>query len=1404
MADVIIDTIANKFPSIKNFKEGSQFINISDAKIYTLTDGDWVELSSIKPGDFYRVKSLDNALFKVNDDLKLQRVDITDVTETKTLDTTTEKGIINYFLKNYSPKTAKVLNTNNITFSSMEIFLPIILDNLDSFLKQSYQQGQNNINDWLREQGFVKDGIVTDKEPTTEDLRNFAVVLCRSLSRTGKLADNTIGYNKLFNDLLTKKYSMNVKGAAEEYSLKEILEKLRTQNYLYSVKKDIALRNITNHRFTGDTFGIKKDKQGNVITFGKFITDQITQSWFTLINKDNLINKLTDNNLIKTNYRSLLSQLNQKDINCWNFYSVLEQLHNELNKGDIKDNIVSDISAIVKNYNPDSLIFLAERLMEASSDINVQQKREELNPEELDETLKASYIVFANSEDKLTGLKKLKSLMKQYGFTGYDDRAYLKVNPNQYRMRNNILVDDKKLIQPKTLDVVDTEAWKYLLLPESSVDRSRIDQRLEALDEKTLGSIAESLRNEFVIKALEKYYTSAFMKDYLKEQGIKLEEKDYDYIADYKDNLYNDLEKTTGLIKDTKPMIQRAQALIDAVVSQSQNRQIDEDDVSGDANVTELHVRDMLKNIRYIFDSLSIYIEDYKDNNLENLNFQDMIKDMTSDSKINDLFTINYIELVNLLKGELTGNFKELVTMLSKFANIDKVNLESIVDKQTLKNIPPTFVQEAHEKSKDLVEYIERAVMNVLGDKQSKAKVIQEDTELSKSQEDLSTMLKSLGKYNNFVGLLKTAYKKFNIDELEEFLKDLQQKDNVLITNKNALTQDLNRDISLLYTTAKSLISFLSLTDTTKIKQSVQDFISQASKYADIYPNDISIDFVRLNFNEITNIIEDILEDKDTRYSYESILKNILDGNVDLNKVKVEPIDVKSSAIFELFEKLSISTFDNNIIQTILDTAKQSDVELDADTLVCYVANKLFYKYRQTLGAKPDDKEKTSLLEYLDYQKFNLTLDIADQFSSDKFSNIIKTLQVDAVDTKYFMNAETIFGRLKNQSLYRTVPDDVIKAMANYKVLDYINVSLYNHIVSSPVLKQLLDDCDAWDFSDKLINNVLPNCKLFDVKGDVIDTDTSKDLLNEVRANIVKPLEYRYLNLSDNIFRSIFNKLKDLNRYSLRKNAIAAAKLISQVLYQKGSIKSAHNFINKKINEKLSDKNVEKDLAMELKTIDSELQTNITDIETIIQKIYDIADLQLTKQIPDIKAYVNNTVNNDPILNKYTSIKFKYDKLADKYSLINDESTEVLPIDVTIDYALIQQERNQKLSGVNLDEANLIMDKLNVIYDILSKTYYNAMAKNLSDVKINAAQSLLKKTELLKTQLNDKLSTKAGVQLITNELVEAHVQALKDGLEAKLMTVTQKSNECFELTDSLSTLLSDVTLKIEKTKTMLV
>jgi len=1456
MADIVIDTIAKKFPPVENFKEGSQFINIADSKLYTLENNDWIEVRLINPGEYYRVKSLDNSLFKVNDDLNLQKIDIQDVSDTKTVDDNTDRNIVGYFLKNYSPKTSSVFKDNNITFSSMEILLPIILDNYKAFIDNSnlnYKQGLGIINDWLIKRGFVKDNKITDKEVTTEDLRNFAVVVCNSLASDGSASDSTLGYDRFLGNFLNTQYQINIKNVDKSYSLKDIFDKLRSQDYLYPPKKDIVLRNIINHEFTRDTFG---QSGNNGEEFNKLITKQLTLSWFSLIDKEGLLDKLSKNEFIQQNYKAQISQLSQASINCWNFYNKLNELSESLSSKNLNDDVVKDIETIIKNYNPDSLIFLVERLMEEASNINSQNKREDLDPSEIEEVLKSSYVVFANSEEKLKSLAKLKQLLSSYGFTNYDSRADLKVNPNMYRMRHNELVEDKKLIEPKTLDTTDTEAWRILCIQEADIDRSRVDQRLNALDVNTLASVAESLRNEYAIKALIKYYTEVYIKDYLKDKGSKLSDSDYETGVEYKpidlidekgnpiyetdingDPVYDTdfrgevrkdskgnpikvkkvkyeksegsklhllLKKLNELIKENKPKIQRAQALTDAIITQNQNRSLDMK--VNNVNTTDLRSRDMLKNIRFCLDSLCAYISDYKDGNLESLSFESIVSDMNSNPEINSLFVINYMELVNLLKSDLTGSFKDLTQLLAKFNDIENIDIDKVTDQKTLEELPPVFVQEAKEKAEDLVSYIERATMNILGKKQSESKLVEENSELEKSQEDLDTMLQSLNAYNKFVGIIRQALKEINVSDVEDFLKTLQQKDNVMIANKNALSQELNRDISLLYTTAHSLVSFLNLSDTTKIKQSIQDLIAQAEKYGDIFPSDINIDFVKLNFNEIVNIIEDILTEKDTRYSYENILKNILEENKNLSEKAIDPVDTKNQNLFAIFQDLKIDTFNAETLQAIVDASTKKGIDVSPNAIIGYVANKLFYKYKQSLG-DVKDAEKTSFMEYLDYQKFNLTLDVADSFSNNTFSNTLKTLQLDAVDQKYFMNAATIFGRLKNQKLYRTVPDNVVKAMANYKVLDYINIALYNQIQNSSILKQLLDDCEDWDFSDKLISNVLPNCVLFDVKGDVIDAQNSSDLLTEVKSNIVKPLEYRYLNLSDNIFRSIFNKLKDLNRYSLRKNAIAAARLISSVIYQKGSIKSAYNYITESINNKLNDKSLDKNLANELKTIDSELKTQILDIENLIQKVYDIADKQLKETIPNIKTYINDAISKDPILQKYTVIKLKYDKLADRYSLLDDSSKDILPIDVTIDYALINSERNKSLSGFTDEEkkaVSKITEQLNTVYDVLGKTFYNAMAKNLSDSKINALQALIHKTDLLKTQLNDKLNSKTGKSLITKDTVENKVQTLKDDLEVKLMDVSKSSEECFDLTDELSTRLSDVNLKIEKTKTLLV
>lgn len=1543
MADITIDALidSNKrldkqLPSSDNYSEGSQIIDLKDSTLYILTDGVWIKQQTIKPGERYVVKSLDNAIYQVDNDFKLQRIFTEDIINNGNKETT----IVKVFLNEYAPRTSKIFEENDVTFSSMEIMLPVILDNWDGVFKNikfGSQAGQKELQDWLENNGFLENNSTTNKEVTTEDLRNFAVLLCSLLRETN---DNSVGYEKLLQKLLNTTYDINEKS----YSFKYILDSLRNHSYIYPSDKDIILRNIVNKEFLLDSFSFISDPRSSGesrdIGFNVYIRKQLSKTWYNLINKSNLMDEISNNEYIKNNFKSDIVNMNRNDIDCWEFYDSLVEISKSL---DSSDKLYQSIKTIIDTCNPKSLIFLVERLMEQSQNIEIKNLRKNITLEDSDDINKLNTTLesLAISNEKLSVLKRFKSLVDKYFFTKYDKRTDFIKNPNQYKNRKDVLIEDTELINPKTLSTVDTDAFKVLIDDETlGVNIKLIEDKINALasDKSKLNSFAENLKNPYVIQDLTKYYTGEYIKAALKEKGVEIPEGVFDiaqqtdveeridpltgepykefFKKDPRIQLSIDLKNITDLIKSTKSTIEYARTLADEISEQKYNKPVDdrlynaENDEGKPIKVKQVQARDILVNIDFMLSALATYINDYKENNLSNVNFNDIVNDMQNNPSINKLFSATYSKLINLIKTDLDPKVKELLLLFKKYEGIvDSLKLTDLsqqTDKMNLKKIPPVLVQEAQHKAKTLVTHIEDYVLTLKAENDRKPRFITKP----KTKDDSMYELRG---YNKFLRLLKTAAAyKFTSNDLEDFLKNILIKNDALMANKNLMSQELSRDISLLYTSAQSIIKFLNLKQGTDINKELQIFITKSSEYGSVYPKDINIDFIKVNLHEIVNIISDILNNKSTQYSYDEILNAIKNKNDNLYKVRVE--DVDSNELFSIFQDLKVSKFDPSLINNIVSTAQSKGISTSADYIISYVANKLFYLFRQTLihGSK---ENKPSLLEYLDHQKFNLTLDIADSFSNGKFSTLVSTFQLDNIDRKVFMNAEFRFNQLKNKKIYQSLKDEEIKAMANYKVFSHISFILFNTINNYDPLKELLKGCESWDFSDKLINNVLPQCKVYNIKGDIINTQNNTNILDEVKANIIKPLESSSQNSSDNVFRSLFNKVKELNRNSLKANAVLAAKLIKSVSSQKSKISSKYNSLNPKIVDKLNKINLElnskqqlvknkpadydqnmqlneklqkeynnlvvtqKDLKNELQelklnksykqskermidildtihkideklsknqqklskipksfydyikleddydklisvkdklqTLQSDLSQQSTSIKDEIDDIYNIASEQLKTYIPDIKKYISDTVEKDPILMKYTAITTKFGNAKDKYSVINEteDSDNILPVNIKIDEQLINKDQELVLDRSFNDEkreaVNSIKYKLNTAYDVLGKLYYNSGADKLSESKVNALQKLLLKIDSLKESLMNKINSRLSEsklysdKYVTKELVEQKIKSFKDNLYSKLATIVSKSDECYDKTEKLSILLNKINLTISEVESLI-
>jgi hypothetical protein len=109
-----------------------------------------------------------------------------------------------------------------------------------------------------------------------------------------------------------------------------------------------------------------------------------------------------------------------------------------------------------------------------------------------------------------------------------------------------------------------------------------------------------------------------------------------------------------------------------------------------------------------------------------------------------------------------------------------------------------------------------------------------------------------------------------------------------------------------------------------------------------------------------------------------------------------------------------------------------------------------------------------------------------------------------------------------------------------------------------------MQDCTDWDFSDKLINEVLKSSKIFNISGKLVDGN-----INDLRGNVALPLDQKYTmdNSFETKFRTIFNKLKNLSSVSINKNIVALMKVLNDTQYNFKSISRDIERLSKKLYE---------------------------------------------------------------------------------------------------------------------------------------------------------------------------------------------------------------------------------------------
>lgn len=1288
---------------------------------------------------------------------------------------------VDAFLDQYSPRLNKVLEDNKgVSFSRFEILLPIILDNYKALIQEnSDAKLQSNphrrnvskvIEQWLKNNGFVVDGKVTDKEITQQDMLNFAPYYCFVLydnklisKSSGEVGEDYTKYREINPSFFYKEREiLGLKSDDEEsvkYNFSSMISDLAKNGTIYPDNTDKLLRNLSVTDFNkADKTILGVDSKGASSYFEDFITKEITKSWNNLINKPSVVEFL----------KSIPEFSNQdwvignKDAN--RFYNKLKEAYT--NNTILQKN--EQIKNIIERCNPDSLLFLLQKIETTAT--------KQYNPGYAMKPSEDSQIesVFAGELDRLR--KVIKKL--------YTVSTVLDIGVPSSLLERIYDYELNRFIIPKNLEPIDPEVYKFLLQKEDiNVTLDSMKQTINSLSDTQLNSMHAALTNDNTIKYLQGWFASALTQKVLADDyKLDITNKEHSFIKNYK----SDLQLFKQTIEDYKGYIETYKTILKSILSG-----------------------------KFVFDSFDLkYGSKASKTDLGErtyaMIFKDKLKDLALFSKKNkyDINTINYNDVVNsnfVGKFVLDGN-----SLLSQLVKITDQNFSDLllrvkdfkIDESIKKADVLSIYKDSQEKAgrllKDLVAY----VGDVLRDKLNAPKTTIPNADLFVNRFRPQTLNQSkASKLESFLKSINVfqrhAASQFTENDLTEFFNTLYNRnDDLLSSVLSKSKQTLLSDIQNIEKTALNIIKFLNLNsikgDNLKVNMdSCLNQILNLSKdsfYFSILNKNIDLEFLQENKIEVMSAIYNILNSKNI--NYDTILNEILGFNKDL----LNNPNLKSMAQTPLEKRFvgflvknNISNFDaNNIINTIqtlkkTDPNSVKDFDINFNYIISFVAKVLFTSYVNS----SKDNDSTSFQNYLANQQFNLLLDVCNTLSVNKtaFTDLIVSGIQNISDKDYLLNAQNKFNDLINQSSYKFVPENVVKMISNYKVLSTIRAFLFSHISNDSMLKRLLEGCTDWDFSDELINKILSFSKIYNISGDLIDGD-----IKNLKSNMTMPFEYKYA--TDSSFESkcskIMNKLKNLNAYSINRNVLAFLKLLKVIRFEFGSMLKTSKYIVNTVTPKLENK-------FQIRKVVEPLSSNIENVETLVESIDELATKAIVELKPKVKDIVSNWVKNNSDISKFIKISYVFDR--HKRGLFTKEFN-VLPIDVEIDTEAVQKEVQSDPTKVDISILDRELQKMRFL---ISQHIYNSIIQSDLDSSIlSGLDELLTRTDTLIEKLTGKINQEFKGSFITIPYIQDKVATLETNLTNQIILMCTETQKCFDLVQILTDKVSNIWTSTEK------
>lgn len=262
-------------------------------------------------------------------------------------------------------KIVDVYNVNRVPLTSVQVFLPFVLENIklgSQFLNQISESDRNHIIDWLKNNQFIlDDGTVNDsREIGLQDLINFASYFLNICNEKNAVSDKLKKYK--VSDLLQlgNKYKADARRSQlttalgdDGYGFNGIITKLRENDIVFdpSVEKDLARylgRIGKNSESINSDDPVKHEKEKNAISFddyNKFVTNTL----------DNLLRTKTsvDSNLKNELVNIFVNSINSSNLSRGDKNDLINSLTNDINNVDDPVNLRDVLGKSLSNFKYD-------------------------------------------------------------------------------------------------------------------------------------------------------------------------------------------------------------------------------------------------------------------------------------------------------------------------------------------------------------------------------------------------------------------------------------------------------------------------------------------------------------------------------------------------------------------------------------------------------------------------------------------------------------------------------------------------------------------------------------------------------------------------------------------------------------------------------------------------------------------------------------------------------------------------------------------------------------------------------------------------------------------------------------------------------------------------------------------